>query len=327
MKHKEIKRVCQEDSAYSLLIYFLISSVEEIKSTFYFMSDGVPKEIRDKMPGLSHYFEKRKFMTSNKYAVLFRLFWLRATATLRWPFLRTADLYGKDHAFFSSGLVGDRQLIVIEDGTINYNPPKNTLKKRWITSLLFGPMRYSNRFGDSPNCKELILTGLAETEYTNKLSPTIVSLKKLWDESSLEKKNLILSIYNITKEDIEMLSSRPNILFTQPLYEDNMMSEEEKIEIYRKLIADIGEENVVIKSHPREKTDYNCYFHQAYWFNKKVPFQLLNLLGIKFKKSLTVCSTAALGFDYPIEIIFLGSEINPNIVKGYGVVRLSDYKK
>lgn len=323
------KRICVEDSAYSLLLYFLISSKKEIENTFYFVSSGIPEEVRNNLPGKYHYFDKKWFNSLHRmsWKILY-LIYLRFFSRIRWPFLLNCDIFGLDHAYFSSSIVGYNKMVVIEDGTINYNPPlRNKSRHPLLSSFFWGPIYSSQKFGSTPCCKKLILTGLMESEYTKQMHPQIVSVEKLWAEASEEKRKLIFDIFNLTQEDIEKLKNKRYILFTQCLSEDKMMSEEEKVDIYRKMLKDVNPEEVVIKSHPREVTDYTKYFPQSYIFEKKIPMQLINLTGIRFNKVFTVCSTAALDFPYDIDIEFLGSEINPKIVEGYGVIRLNDYIK
>ena len=172
----------------------------------------------------------------------------------------------------------------------------------------------------------MYLSGIKISEAAKELNAIVISLNGCWNLSSNDKQECIKKIFNITDEDIKNIQLRPYILFTQCLSEDGMMSEEEKVSIYRDMLKDVELKDVVIKVHPREITDYSRYFPNCYIFDKRVPMQLLSILGAKFKRSYTICSTAAVDFDYPIESVFLGSEIHPAIVKGYGVIRKPENK-
>jgi hypothetical protein len=330
MKNK-INRVCIIDSAYSLFLYFLISTEQEIDSTFYFVSDGIPKEVRCNLKH-KHYFDYKSYKGANGLIKRIMLFLLRYFSIIRWTFLRNSELYGHDHLFFSPGLVGKKKMTVIEDGTSNYISYSKQYKIKYpcLQRLLFGSLVSSSRFGNNSCCKQLILTGIKQIDFMDfmfKNNIRIISIDKLWQESSLKKQEKILSIFSLTVEDINFLQTKESILFTQCFSEDDIMTENDKIDIYKEMIKDIDKGKLVIKPHPRETTDYTIHFPDHHVFTKRIPMELLDIVGIRFKKSYTVCSTAALSFSYEIEHVFLGTEINPKIVEVYGVIRLSDFNK
>lgn len=51
--------------------------------------------------------------------------------------------------------------------------------------------------------------------------------------------------------------------------------------------------------------------------DQSFPAELFNLLDIKFKKAITIFSTAALS-DKEIEIDFYGTEIHPKLMERFG---------
>ena len=77
-------------------------------------------------------------------------------------------------------------------------------------------------------------------------------LSEEWDSSSKEKKQYLLGIFDLSKEDLQELASRKVILLTQAFVEDGKMSDKEQIEMYRTIIEHYGEENIIIKKHPRD---------------------------------------------------------------------------
>lgn len=208
---------------------------------------------------------------------------------------------------------------MIEDGSMNYYP-SNTEAKRYkaIRRFLCGPLNcHSSINGLEKECKNIYLTGLKDTPIMNNSKVRKISIYNLWDTASLSKKNKILDIYELTPSDITLLKSKNEILITQTFSEDNLITEDEKIELYKNILKSANINQLIIKPHPRETTNYNEYFNNIPIFNKKVPFQLLSLCGIQFKKVYTICSTAAFDFPYPIDIIYIGSQIHPNIYKAY----------
>ena len=139
---KDYPRVCLEDSAYSLFLYFLISSKEEIESTYYFFSDGIPQTVCRFFQSQSHFFNPRYCKNRKIYHPVrfFYSLFLRWTAAWRWPFLKTANLYGLEICFFSPMLVGYRKMVSIEDGFSNYFVVDRKPKLPYLKRLFFGPL-------------------------------------------------------------------------------------------------------------------------------------------------------------------------------------------
>ena len=48
------------------------------------------------------------------------------------------------------------------------------------------------------------------------------------------------------------------------------------------------------------------------------PFEILNLLDVKFNKAITLFSTAALGLGKEVEVDFYGTEVHMNILERFG---------
>ncbi|MEG2256476.1 MAG: glycosyltransferase family 52, partial [Cetobacterium sp.] len=107
------------------------------------------------------------------------------------------------------------------------------------------------------------------------------------------------------------------ILFTQPLSEDNIITEEEKIEIYLKIIKKYPKDRLIIKTHPREKTNYKNIFKEYLVLDNPFPFEILNILDVKFNKAITLFSTAALGLGKEVEVDFYGTEVHIKILERF----------
>jgi hypothetical protein len=95
------------------------------------------------------------------------------------------------------------------------------------------------------------------------------------------------------------------------------MTETEKIEMYRMMIKDIDRSKLVIKPHPRESTNYTFFSPDVYVFTRKVPLQLLDMLGVRFKTAYTVSSSAIVSFPHEIEKKEFGYNIHPKLLKAY----------
>lgn len=306
-------RVCVINSSYSLFLYFLLSSEKEITETYYFWWNGIPKQVRDYFSNQSYYhFEPSRF------GKLYRILNYHFIFPIRWPFLckKEISIWGHDHLPFSSSVIRNHKINIIEDGIRNYNGIKAFNKKNpHLYSFLYGKTILSREFCYMNDwCNAEYLTGIIpDSPCMNSNKAKIISIKKLWEESTLVKQKIILQIFGISSEDLKNLKSKHNILLTQPFSEDNVLSESEKIQIYKNKIKEIGITDLIIKPHPRETTDYQKYFPAIPIFNKKVPMELLLLCGVRFDNAYTINSTAIYDFPKETKLTMWGESINEKI--------------
>lgn len=111
------------------------------------------------------------------------------------------------------------------------------------------------------------------------------------------------------------------LLLTQPFSEDTLMTEEEKIKIYRDIQESRKGNTFIIKSHPREQTDYKKYFPEVYIMPKDFPAELFLFVDAKLKEVITVFSTAALNLKENYKVTFLGTESYPKLIERFGIIK------
>ena len=148
----------------------------------------------------------------------------------------------------------------------------------------------------------------------------VVSIKELWEKSSESKKDFIKSVFYADKLSVNQIKS---ILITQPLSEDCTLTENEKIELYKKIM---GGKEMAIKPHPRETTDYSAYFPNYTLIKAKVPLELLLLMGMNAEEAYTVFSTSIFDFPDNVEKHFVGTVVHPKLVTRYGRIEYKDGK-
>lgn len=250
----------------------------------------------------------------------------------KWDFYNSCKLFGLDFGWF---LINNRKFTYIEDcpdvytiwetGAL-YQTWKQFQKKprllRNFYKFLFGPV-FMNYVGTSENVNEIITTKEVDREYLKGKLQIVVSLQDMWNNSTAEKKRLVLSLFGISDDDLRILQSRSIVLFTQAFSEDGIMSEKEKISIYSQILSNYDKNRIIIKKHPRDKTNYSDYIKGVEVFDKPCPAQLLDLAGIKYERAITISSTSVLSLPKPIEIDWIGNEVHPNLLRKYGHQDLS----
>lgn len=306
------KRIIIENTEYSLLIYclleknwqkdifilsdlfsesFLILLKKKVKKIFIFRATSLRKNI------------------VGYYAELLRLYLF----LIKENFKSNLEIYGNDNLVYSR--FKNKGYILLEDGSINYtilNLRKNYLKK--IVKLQ-NPFYFP--YGRSKKVKKIYLTGLAPIpkEIENKVE--IINLKNLWDLKTKEEQQEILEVFGFNSNQLKDLEGRNMILYTQPLSEDGVVTEKEKIELYSKIILKYPKEKLILKMHPREKTNYKDIFKEILVLEQSFPAEIFELLEIKFDKGITIFSTAVLSTKLK-EIDFYGTEAHHKLLEKFG---------
>ena len=227
---------------------------------------------------------------------------------------------------------------LLEDGLANYNKQLyNEIQKEQTKQKRLKIVRdrflkrskiYYKIFGLSEKIKKIYLTGIAEIPEIIKDKVEIVNLKEKWKQLSLEEQEEILRIFNLKNSDLIKWQKLKNkvLLITQPLSEDGIITEKEKIGIYKEVIEKNKLENIMIKPHPREKTNYKNIFPDVELIEGKFPLEILMLLGINFKEVITIFSTAALNFKGITNVNFIGTEDNIHLKEKVGEIKKVYYK-
>lgn len=302
-----MKNIFIGESLYTLLIFLLLEKKDE---TFFFLGSNINiKNIKNKKI-------LKKFRFKNKILKFLDIY-------LKEKYIKyfckknkidNLKVFGADHLSYSNYFKKNHTFYVIEDGISNYKinnyQQKNKILKKYMGLI--------SSYGNNKKTSKIYLTGLSSIpqEIYNKVE--IIDLKKLWMLKTLKEQYEILDIFSFDLDIKERIKGRDIILFTQPLSEDKIITEEEKVEIYSKIIKKYSTDRLIIKTHPREKTDYKNIFKEYLVLDNSFPFEILNLLDIKLKKAITIFSTAALGLGKEVEVDFYGTEIHPKILKRFG---------
>lgn len=294
-------------SNYRMLLIFLLLLDEPLEKVFFVVDESI--EINNKNLYIIKVKREKEYFKLLLNMFIYYIWFYRDY--LKYD-LRNKQVIGCDHIMGGKFFLRRNPFILLEDGTENY---KEDNYKRSLRNKLFSiPI-----FGMYKTVKKIYLTGLGSIPNQIKEKVEVLNLKELWNKKNKLEKEKILEIFQINKEEIEVLKKRKIILYTQPLSEDGIITEEEKVSLYEKILKNYDINNIMIKIHPREKTNYKKLFPKVEIIRKKIPSEILYLLDIKFYKAVTIFSSAAL-IDKSIEIDFYGTEINKKLFKKFGTM-------
>ena len=323
-KEKEMKyknridkhNIVVENTPYSLLVYWLSQRIE---NTTYILSADIGRDVIDRISKEHSIFVYDNKKIKNK---LIRFLCMRFFQKIKLYFfikdkIDKSDIFGSDH-YIAFDIFKKYKYTLIEDGIGNYRDyNKEKLSEKSIKQAI-KLLRYRKSFGVSVNCKKILLTGLAEVPKGIENKVEILNLKELWSIKTKDEQQKIMNYFGLNDKLIEDLKRKDSILLTQPISEDGWITEKEKIEIYRNIITKYNKNNFVIKTHPRETTDYKKVFPDILVLDEPFPFEMVNLLDIEFKKVITLFSTAAFDLYKGAEVEWYGASVHPKLEKKLG---------
>lgn len=267
-----LSKFCVINNIHGLFIYYLLNP-EDFKKTTFIISDGISKDIQKKLPTTI------VFPSFNNYpkliSLLLRVIYYNYKKILLHFSRQNIQVYGHDHLYFSQLYIKrSNSFILIEDGLANYSSTKVS-RYSFIREILFGSK--GPFFGWSDDIDKIILSGIVTIPERISNKVTEIDITNEWNHLTFIQKNYFLDLFS--EEPYIPLSKV--VIFTQPFSEDGMMTEHEKIEIYKIIYEHYcsiySKNEICIKSHPREQTNYSKYFDCAS-IQSKIPGQIMILI-------------------------------------------------
>lgn len=293
------------DSSYSLLIYLTIFD-EKKEKTLYIVSDGIQPSIRMKLKEMVYLRRGPRGALDLFMKFIFNLN-LRTVIFNK----NRYNFYGHDHLFFSPPFIYN--FTIIEDGLSNYCRSNRKLP---ISILL--PNKVS---GDNEGVERVLLSGIKEVPTEIKSKVEFFSLRKSWELLSVKYRESINNLFDFDGKGFEFGDA---ILLTQPLSEDGFILESEKIKIYQDIIKRFGDMKIVIKPHPRERTDYSKSIAGCIVVDGQYPAELICLNSRGINTVITIFSTSIYSFT-ECRKIFIGTESYPSLMSKVGIYSSCEY--
>lgn len=326
---KNYKNIFYVGTVYSLLISIIMKP--NLDENLYFFNEDFPEKIINKFKNkiiLKKYKENLKLI--RYYKVRKHLYEILKENREK---LENKEFFIQDHLTYSQFFFNnfESKFFLIEDGIGNYlikilEGAKEEKKKTYLYKYMNIIEKYYPTLGLSKKIQKIYLTGILPIPKLIENKVEVVNIREVWKELSEVKREKILDIFNIKLEKLKYLNKLENkvLLITQPLSEDRVITEQEKIEIYQEILEKEKNKIIYIKSHPRERTDYLKIFskYNIRILEKDFPLELLSFLEIDFLKVITLFSTAILSFKGKYEIEFIGTERYKKLYEKFGKIEI-----
>ncbi len=309
MKRNRYKGICVMDSVYTFFLFVLIN-IKDYKEFFYIFWVNMPVSISDKMPYklLLHdpfvpISDPHNYISNWRYKL--RFYWIMTKFRL-WGL----PACGQDHLPFSRYILNytNKTFEEYEDGLENYHHKEEIIYDKFRKRICAADVE--PRFGTSKKVRRIYLTDSAVPfSNQNYMKAQYVDIKKEWDGLSEEEKGEIMKIFCMS--NVNIAENIDTIVLTRPYSEDRICTEDEKINKLKKIIEGKNINNVVIKPHYRERTDYKIEFPEINVIDRNFPVELYLLVnGSKIKKFITYgkCSAEHFVRRYYPEIEYIRME-------------------
>nr|AFO84314.1 WepA [Cronobacter turicensis] len=267
----QLTPVCIVNNVHGLLIYYLYNT-QYFFDTLFVVSDGISVDVQKK---LKHTIRIPSFSHSPKLLriILRAIYYQLANFFLKFK-KDNKIVYGHDHLFYSQLFIKKaKRFILLEDGLANYSE-HDAAKGGKIRKIIFGSS--GPFFGWSKQVSSVVLSGIVDIPDKLKNKTTLVDINMRWNELAPQQKQRFINIFSAEP----YIALKKVVIFTQPFSEDAMMSEAQKINIYKKIYNHYRQifqkDEICIKSHPREHTDYSQYF-DCVFIKSKIPGQIMIL--------------------------------------------------
>jgi len=215
-----------------------------------------------------------------------------------------------DTEYFSRFLLKKyKHFILWEDGVWMHPIIQKNLRY-YLKHYLF---QVPKKFGTSSNIQKIMLQDTSRLPKDIIHKGSVYDLKKLSDSLNIVNKEKIQEVFLSGFGINNFVNNKKKmIILTQPISEENYVSEIQKIEIYIKLIQEHNPNNdyeVYIKNHPRDLTDYAKYYEKAIIISNNIPFEIFSLNSIiSFDLGITLWSSSICNVSFIKEKIFLGQD-------------------
>lgn len=310
----EIKKIYMGCTNYNLLLYLVLFS-RDMEKTFYIVDKNMDIDLKG-----FEYIYGEKYIRGKKFKKIKK--WLYNQKIKRFfknNNLNNLDIYGIDHDLYEGYGKRYHNIFLLEDGTSNYMLKERREKRKSFSKVIRQKLLWEfPSFGIHKSVKKIYLTGLGEIPKKIENKVEIFDLKEKWNDLLEIEKNKILEIFKMDRITLKNINDEIEILLTQPLCEDGIISENEKIKLYGEILKKYDKDKILIKPHPREKTDYSKFFPEYKILKSKMPIELFSLLNIKLKRYITIFSTGVLLNNKDIEVDFYGTEIHKKIFEKFG---------
>lgn len=301
-QNKTFENICVIGSPYVLLLYLLYSG--DLKNTIFVFQGKYP--LKEAADNLRRYGCTCMFISYDENVTNEGHMWNEVIQSIDY---KDINIFVQDTMSAFENFSG-KPITLIEDGRISYISYSDSQKTK-------GFKVYSYH----PDVKQIIYAGLEPIPDALKNKSIVISIEDLWNKKNKVEKKQLLSIFDFDYDDmIQLINTGRNIIvFTRNYSTIGKCSLQEHLDMYREVISNYNQNQVIIKPHPNDNVNYQAYFPTCCILPTKLPAELLHLCSIPIKTVVSIDASSnvfgSIGGDVKIELY-------EHLLKKYNVISL-----
>lgn len=201
---------------------------------------------------------------------------------------------------------------LIEDGRISYISEGDAKKTKGFDVHIY------------KKCvKKILYTGMERIPISVADKVEIIDFRDCWNKLEEEMKYSLLEMFELKKCELKQIidDGRNIVLFTRNYSKVGKCSEKTQVDMYREILSNYNERNVIIKPHPNDDVDYKKYFPNCVILSKKIPAELIWLCRMPIKVVVSVDDSSNLFWVFKDS---LRIDLYREMLKNYNIIRLRD---
>ena len=208
---------------------------------------------------------------------------------------------------------------MLEDGTRNYITTASAFKRfkrKYLLRTFVGE-------GSDKEVKEIHVQFPENLHARIRHKAVRLDLRLLQKNISAQNNEKMLNIFMGGYAPVLDSTKKKLILLTQPLSEDNFVTEQDKLELYSSILKKYSSDyELFVKPHPREKTDYKKNLDLPISeIPRAFPLEMFDLMNtVSFDLGITVSSGSIKNVTCIQNKIILGSSSVANVLPGRKIV-------
>lgn len=272
-------------TVYTVLMYVMIEP--RWKEAIFILTNPIPEEFTNQLEALNvrYYYSYASESENEK---------LKYDCFAEKLKLNKCVVYGNDHIYEARTFIFNTEFIVIDEGFLSFTDDEMLIHREMHSFTKEGKKYVA--LGWDESIKEIYTTrNHVSVHYQQKIKS--YNLQKLWKYKNENEQNEIFFLFGENKKDFsKKIVNKKVCLVTQCFSEYGLMPEFNKIQMYKKILKktlrEYDKDQMLIKPHPAERTNYQKIFPECTVLNGNIPFQLIELLKTKFEKIVSINSSA-----------------------------------
>lgn len=212
-----------------------------------------------------------------------------------YSFDNEVEVFGQDFLPYTLEFL-DCKLTVIEDGFVSYLSSKECKE---LLPEMCNALDNQICFAEDDSVHNVWFIREKAIPACYREKAVFVDLMKMWNAKTLQEKKEIYGAFSLDETILNELNGENTkiIMATTDFVGNNLCDEDTQIQMFKELMKDYKEEEVIIKTHPNDIIDYGSIFPKAKILHGRFPMELLLFCDTTVEKIVGIQSNVLKNLD------------------------------